>query len=40
MEEGGSFKIWGRMGVMDFKARKGCSWVWFVERYSYGLGGF
>ena len=43
IEEGGSFKIWERFwggGGMDLKARKGSSWVWFVERYLYGIGGF
>ena len=40
MEKGGSFKIGGRLGGIDLKARKGSSWVWFVEGYSYGMGGF
>ena len=40
MEKGGSFKIWGRLGGMDLKAGEGSSWVWFVERYSRGMGGF
>ena len=40
MEEGGSFKIWGRLGGMDLKAGAGSSCVWFVERYSHGMGGF
>ena len=30
----------GGWGGIDLKARKGSSWVWFVERYSYGIGGF
>ena len=35
-------KIGGGGGVrgMDHKTRKGSSWVWFVERYLYGIGGF
>ena len=40
MEEGGSFKIWGRLGGMDLKAGEESSWVWFVEKYSHGMGGF
>ena len=40
MEEGGSFKIWGRLGGMDLKARKGSSWVLIVEMYLYGMRGF
>ena len=32
IEEGGSFKIWGRLGGLDLKAGEGSSWVWFVER--------
>ena len=40
MEEGGSFKIWGRLGGMDLKAGAGSSCVWFVERYLHGMGGF
>ena len=40
MKEGGSFKIWGRMGGLDLKTRKGSSWMWFVERYPHGIGGF
>ena len=40
MEEGGSFKIWGRLWGMDLKAREGSSWVWFVERYLHGMGDF
>ena len=40
MEEGGSFKIWGRLWGMDLKAGEGSSWVWFVERYLHGMGGF
>ena len=27
-------------GVFDLQAGKGCSWVWFVEKYSDGLGSF
>ena len=42
MEEGGSFKIWGRLGGggMDLKAGEESSWVWFVERYLHGMEGF
>ena len=33
---------WGAQGgvVMDLQARKGCSWVWFVEKYPDGLENF
>ena len=30
----------GKIGGMDLKAGEGSSWVWFVERYSQGMGGF
>ena len=33
----GDGKDWGGM---DLKAGEGSSWVWFVERYSHGMGGF
>ena len=35
----GEFILGGRGGV-DLQARKGCSWVWFVEKYLDGLGSF
>ena len=31
---------YGEDGGMDLKAREGSSWVWFIERYSHGMGGF
>ena len=44
LEEGSSFEIWGIYfggeGGVDLQARKGCSWVWFVEKYPDGLGSF
>ena len=42
LEKGGSFEIWGGMGRGggDLQARKGCSWVWFVEKYPDGLENF
>ena len=47
LEEGSSFEIWGiffggggERGGVDLQARKGCSWVWFVEKYLDGLGSF
>ena len=49
LEKSGSFEIWGGMGrregggergVVDLQARKGCSWVWFVEKYPDGLENF
>ena len=27
-------------GGVDHQAEKGCSWVWFVEKYPDGLGSF
>ena len=32
--------ILGGSGGVDLQARKGCSWVWFVEKYPDGLGSF
>ena len=39
-EEWGAGGGGGERGVVDLQARKGCSWVWFAEKYPDGLENF
>ena len=40
VEEGGSFKVWGRVGGWISKLGRGVHGCGLCRGYSYGLGGF